>query len=185
MLSNAQQAEVDKYDAAYQSLSYRMGNARKLSAIDQLMSYGHCKSFLDVGCGRGELLSAARKLGIDRVSGIEVVKSLTGADVALAPAWKLPCKNSSFEVVGMFDVVEHLLPEDTERTLIELERVARKRIIITAANCESIVEGNDLHINKRSFDEWHWLFNDIFTGQVRWQPNKFKTVSETWVVDYG
>jgi ubiquinone/menaquinone biosynthesis C-methylase UbiE len=97
-------------------------------------------TFLDAGCGEGFV---ARQV-IRAVPGI----ALTGCDVseaALAIAARanpeatfvpgsvisLPFPDKSFDVVGCFEVLEHLPGDLPRRALAELSRVARRSVVLS------------------------------------------------------
>lgn len=102
----------------------------------------------------------ARDAGHSPVMGTEAVEYLCAKDrgVVHALAHALPFPDASFDTVTMFDVMEHLLPEDTAATCKELRRVARRRVLLTIHNgpCRFGGDGKDLHINRRaSYADWH------------------------------
>lgn len=140
-------------------------------------------TLLDVGCGRGEVLNLAERLGM-RATGAEVVPALIAADprVVYGEAWALPFPDKHFDHVTMFDVMEHLLAEDSERVCRELQRVARQTVILAVANGSSKLDGVELHINRRPYREWDLDFRRWFTGDVSWTPTRGESISETWVV---
>lgn len=180
-------AEHRKYHAAYELPHYAMGLGRMRDALDDLRALPECKgSYLDVGCGRGEMLEKARQLGFGpKIKGVEVVPQLIGGDVVKGQAHKLPFKDNSFDVVTMFDVIEHLLPGDDELACKEMLRVAKKHILITANNRPShLPDGRDLHINIRPYEEWHDLFCKWFApATVTWIKGPRAYVSEGWRID--
>ena len=182
-LTEEQKLEIDKYDACYRSPFYGMSSGRMEPAMLSLSEIPFRGSYLDVGCGRGEMLGYARSIGFSRVWGTEVVKSLTGGEVVCAPGWRLPFEDGSFEVVSLFDVIEHLLPGDDERVCRELGRVASKAILITANNKPSFHEGVDLHINLRAYEEWDALFRTWVGGRVTWLRHRAAKGSEMWRMD--
>jgi len=180
MLSKSQQAEVDKYAPIYSEVAnYRMGQNRKMYATQNLDSVKGCKSYLDVGCGRGEMLQYAKSLGFTNTQGVESCSILTGGDVIEAAAWDLPFDDNSFEVVSLFDVIEHILAGDDERVCRELNRVASKHIFLTANNKSSKSLGVELHVNRRPYEEWDGLFGEWFDGEVIWSRNP-NAISQTW-----
>jgi SAM-dependent methyltransferase len=156
-VSQARLSEVARYESAYRSPAYRLGDRRRnhiATHLDRIPK----GSLLDVSTGRGEVLRMARDFGFAPVVGTEAVDYLCNhEDVFPALAHALPFDDDSFDVVTMFDVMEHLLPEDTEAVCKELARVARSRILLTVHNGpSSFGSDGDLHINRRlSYEEWH------------------------------
>lgn len=159
-MTDTRRAEIAKYEGAYRHPDYRMGGARLERAREELA--GLTGSLLDVGCGRGEVLELARELGLAPLVGTEVVAELLGADVIYAEAHALPWPGPTFDTVTCFDVLEHLLPADTVPALVNLRRVARRRIVLTVADYAHSYRGVELHVNRRSYDEWQDLFAGIF-----------------------
>ncbi|MGD2146840.1 MAG: class I SAM-dependent methyltransferase [Anaerolineae bacterium] len=102
---------------------------------------------LDIGCGRGEILSHCARLGaqaygIDyspvavRIAG-NLTKHEGGSRVTVADAKLLPFPSTLFDRVLMFDLVEHLQPWELQRALAEVRRVLQpegRLIIHTAPN---------------------------------------------------
>jgi SAM-dependent methyltransferase len=166
-----------------------MKPARRLDAAADLKSLLVRGSLLDVSCGHGDVLEDAADMGFSLVRGTEIIPELIdGQRVVYAEVHSLPFDASSFEVVSMFDVIEHLLPGDDERACKELARVASKHILITANNRPSVNHiGEDLHINKRPYEEWDALFRDWFGGTVHWlrenRKDQGQYASSAWRVD--
>ena len=152
-------AEIAKYPIAYRDPGYGMGEARR-DAIGRLLA-GRRGSLLDVGTGRGETLRLALALGFDHATGTEVVPELLGQGVVYAEAHDLPFADRSFDVVTCFDVLEHLLPEDHMAALAELRRVSRREVIVTAADYSHVFDGVELHVGRRSYDEWDALIRPL------------------------
>ncbi len=107
---------------------------------------------LDIGCGRGEMVFYAAGEGAEAV-GIDYSKDAIDlakfaqkkqqkdiqnrTEFFFMDAKKLEFKNSSFDLIIMTDVVEHLYPEELELAFKEIKRVLRpkgKLIIHTAPN---------------------------------------------------
>lgn len=180
-LDQARAAEIAKYSVQYQSNNYGMGDARKRAAQLELGELRGCHSLLDVGCGRGEVLTMAETLGME-ARGVEVVEGLIHPPRIVAGlAWDLPFPDQSFDVVTMFDVMEHLLAEDSERVCRELARVASKHVLLTVANFSHRLDGVELHITRRPYQDWDADFRRWFSGTVEWRPNR-DSISETWLV---
>jgi len=180
---DARRAEHAKYARSYREPKYRMKAQRLTDTMADIAALPCRGAFLDVSCGRGETLARAREIGFGPVQGTEVVEALLGGDVMYAEAHDLPFADDSFDVVTMFDVIEHLLPGDDELACRELARVARRHVLITANNKPSFNKsGDDLHINKRDYSVWHDLFCKWFApGQVVRLPGE--RVSPAWRID--
>ncbi len=129
-------------------------------------------SFLDAGCGEGFV---ARRL-LSEMPGVE----LTGCDVsddALAVAARanpegrfvtgsvvgLPFPDKSFDVVGCFEVLEHL-PDDLPRqALAEMARVARRAVVLSVPHeplfcLANAARGKNLDVRPRGSDPDHKQF---------------------------
>jgi ubiquinone/menaquinone biosynthesis C-methylase UbiE len=154
----ARLAEVDRYAAAYRNPAYRMGDRRQQHVRFHLQRIPR-GSLLDVSTGRGETMLMAQEIGHFPVRGTEAVPYLCDAErgVYHALAHLLPFEDDAFDTVTMFDVMEHLIPEDTVLVCEELQRVARQRVLLTVCNQpSSFGSDGDLHINRRaSYEAWH------------------------------
>lgn len=185
-------AEFAKYEHCYATLpDYRMGEVRMRDAKKDVRDAfeAGCRSYLDIGCGRGEMLRYAENLGFTEVAGAEVVPELCGGDVFECPIHdlhKLPAQH--FDLVTCFDVIEHVLPGDDSELLVQMGRIARKYIALTANNRPSHdpTTGADLHINIKSYREWDLFIREMLecslfepAWHVEWLKGK-EYVSETW-----
>lgn len=183
MLSEQQKNEINKYTSAYNHADYRMGRARKAYAQANIFEIPWRNSYLDVSTGRGEMLEYAAEIGYSRAQGTEVVPELLLHDrVTYAEAWNLPFEDNEFEVVTLFDVIEHILIDDVAGVLSELNRVAEKCVFITANNMPSHSLGQELHVTRLPYDEWDHIFRQNFSGEIEWLPRRFDTISETWKI---
>lgn len=183
-LEAARLVEHAKYERCYEAESYRMGARRMADAVRELEAIPSRGRYLDVGCGCGEMLGHAEALGFTMARGTEIVpKLIDGAKVVRAEVHALPFKSDSFDVVTMFDVIEHLIPGDDELACRELARVASKHVLLSANNMVSFnLQRDDLHINKRPYEEWDMLFREWFPGNVIWLGAR-DYVSECWRID--
>lgn len=162
--------EYRKYQKLYFHTEYGMGHRRYNLACKDLKELPIRGSYLDVGCGKGEMLKAAKQMGYAPVAGTEVIDSLINEDVYSGEPMDLPFDDKSFDVVSLFDVLEHLLLGDEYKVCQELKRVARKYVLITANNrpsklsdfIEEVKKDEPLHINIRPFSEWHGILADVF-----------------------
>lgn len=185
-LSAAQKSEIAKYSATYRHPKYRMSDVRRAAACAEIERTKCRDSYLDVGCGRGEMLFYARSIGFREVYGTEVVGDLLLQDgVVPAVAWDLPFQEHSVQVVTMFDVIEHLLPGDDERACREMARVASRTVLLTANNRPSFHEGVELHVNRRRYPHWDALFREWFApARVTWLRHRRAKHSEMWRIDF-
>jgi ubiquinone/menaquinone biosynthesis C-methylase UbiE len=186
-LSEDRKREHDKYVRAYQlNKKYRMKAERRADATGDLAALPIRGAYLDVSCGQGDMLLEAERLGFSPVQGTEIVPTLIDGDrVKYAEVHALPFPDKAFDVATMFDVIEHLIPGDDERACIELARVSRRHVILTANNRPSFNNaGDDLHINKRPYSEWDELLRTWFAGaRVTWIKGTRHYISEAWRID--
>jgi SAM-dependent methyltransferase len=97
------------------------------------------ESLVDVGCGNGAFLNALparfRTLGID-FSG-EALKHVRG-DTLLSDIRALDVPDASYDLVTCLEVLEHLNRETYTGALAEMERVARKYILVSVPNRQNL-----------------------------------------------
>ena len=94
---------------------------------------------LDVGCGKGEpmqFLNRRRRyftVGIDIFQPYIEKCRLQGIhdDYVMCDVRNLPFREKSFDIALCLEVLEHMDRKDGERLLDEMERVARKQIILS------------------------------------------------------
>lgn len=185
-LNEARRFEHEKYHRAYAlNANYRMKRERMRDAINDVSSLPVRGSYLDVSCGRGEMLAAAKVLGFSPIMGTEIVPELIGDNVLYGEVHSLPFADKEFNVVTMFDVIEHLVIGDDMNACMEMQRVARNHIVLTANNRPSFNKaGDDLHINKRPYENWDRLFREWFHGhKVTWIKGDRHYISEAWRID--
>ena len=130
------------------------------------------QTFLDAGCGEGFV---ARRV-IEAVPDIE----LTGCDVSaealeiaadanrgarfvVGSVVELPFPDRSFDVVGCFEVLEHLPGDLPRRALSELARVARQAVVLSVPHepmfcLANAARGKNLDVRPRGSDPDHKQF---------------------------
>lgn len=167
------QAEIARYAVAYAQdvRHYGMGRGRRRDVprlLAGLAPAGFRGSYLDVGTGRGEALRYAREIGFASIAGTEVVPDLIAGDVVYAEAHALPFGDGEFDHVTCFDVLEHLVADDVEPALLELNRVARLTATASASCRPSPWPGlGDLHISARPFVAWQRLIQRCWGPSAR------------------
>jgi len=100
------------------------------------------KDFLDIGFGSGSLLDWAQNRGA-RVHGIEVQEELLlAAEDFKLPTWPsikdIP-SDLSFDIISLFDVLEHLKKDEIIELLKECRHRLKKNgcLVIRVPNCQS------------------------------------------------
>lgn len=127
MLLENIQTERDKYLWIYrESGSRSYGKRNHGGGAYNLILEMKPLTLLDVGCGKGLLVEWAKKQGIDA----EGMDFASGYGVC-GDILDMPFPDNSFEIVTAFDVLEHLRPEDLNRGLEEMSRVAIKKWIFS------------------------------------------------------
>lgn len=177
------EAAAEHYAGVYQDPNYRMGKARKHAAehaIDQLDTLDGAATLLDVGCGRGEMVEHCWQRGI-QATGAEVAREMINqTTIHYSMAHDLLFFSQSFDYLTCFDVLEHILPGDTVPALHEFERVTRSTMLIAVANFSDVRNGIELHINRRTYEDWHELFIQTLPDwDVEWLRD-VKSISETF-----
>ena len=131
------------------------------------------RSILDIGCGQGYFLKAAKENGW-QVQGVEPVKSACeyakqkfAIDILNASMEEARFKDNSFDVVTMWNVLDHM--SDPLGTLKEIKRILKPNGIVVA------------RIPNVS---WHLFCNDLFSViPSRLTRDRFKDPSV--VINYG
>jgi hypothetical protein len=77
--------------------------------------------------------------------------------------------------------MEHYLPEQTEEIIEEFCRVTKKYIYFAISNTNSFHKGNDLHINKKPYEEWFEILSKY--GRVEWLYKKDNVISENFILE--
>ncbi|MBA3416110.1 MAG: class I SAM-dependent methyltransferase [Chloroflexia bacterium] len=129
-------------------------------------------SFLDAGCGEGfvaevllERLPGLALTGIDfsaDAAGIAQAK-LAGARFETGDVTALPFPDGAFDVVGCFEVLEHLRGDGAERALAEFARVARRAAVLSVPHepffsLANAARGKNLGVRPRGSDPDHVNF---------------------------
>ena len=153
------------------------------------------ESFLDAGCGEGfvaqvllERLPALDLTGIDFSADAASVAQakLAGARFQAGDVTGLPFPDGTFDVVGCFEVLEHLRGDGPEQALVEFARVARRAVVLSVPHepffsLANAARGKNLGVRPRGSDPDHvnfWGRREFaaFVGQrfdVTWLGGSF------------
>ncbi len=112
---------------------------------------------MDLGCGRGQTVERLRELGFE-AEGIDQIKNHVGMRVGdiTQPIDDL----GNFNSIVCVDCIEHLFPKQVEGLFSNMQQVQRQAFSIH--NGESTGTGQELHVNRLSFDEWEELIGKYF-----------------------
>lgn len=99
-------------------------------------------TILEVGCGDGLITNVLLDADYD-VTGIDIVPELlrfVRAPAVAASVEALPFENRSFDCVVASDILEHLPAGMFERSLGEIDRVARRSVVVNSPHREDLVQ---------------------------------------------
>ncbi len=132
-LDEQRAAEAAKYHRVYRDYSnYHNRDWRVDLAREWIESHlATATTFLDVGCGRGEVVREAVALKLD-ARGCDVVPALCEGERfdLITGAHDLPYTDHRFDLVSCCDVLEHIMEPDVDRVLSELRRVSKGRMLL-------------------------------------------------------
>ncbi len=103
-----------------------------------------CNSLLEVGCGDGRIINNLKN-NHEKLYGIDINKEALKkvlVPTKQADASIIPFKDNSFDIVLCCEVLEHIPYDKYLQSLNELERVARKYILISVPNNENLKRGS-------------------------------------------
>jgi ubiquinone/menaquinone biosynthesis C-methylase UbiE len=166
------------YDECHQNGYTEEGDAGAYAhLIDHLnkakISYN---TILDVGCSIGNGVKMFNEMGKD-TTGLDVsevavnIAKKRNLKTICGSATKIPFENNSFDLLSSTDVLEHLLPEDIDKSINELIRVSKKYIALklsTMAETSDIwvkflktkgINIPNLHLSILENEKWKELFN--------------------------
>lgn len=112
---------------------------------------------IDLGCGRGQTVEKVRELGLE-ADGIDQIKKhpeMMVGDIT-KPIENLSRYNSAICV----DCIEHLYDQQVQGLFANMKQVERQAFSIH--NGESTGTGQELHVNRRPFDQWQTIIEEHF-----------------------
>lgn len=171
----------DIYDKVYaRDPGYAAGHGMHFipDIVRDLTAAGDGAVVVDCGCGRHILTDAlvkALSASDTRVNvfGVDVHKHTTipdGVTFLQKPLWDIPeIKSGSACVITSFDVLEHLLEEDVDRTVDEWHRCLKPGGVIYAtiasrlAVCPAPEGISNLHLTVKPIEWWRKRFMRLFS----------------------
>jgi len=165
ILGSVSSDEVEKYQRCYQVETYHMQGARLEQVKLDIAKLDPAKTYLDVGCGRGETVKMAHARGV-HAHGIDLVPELCdGKVIRCGSVTDLSLPDDAFDVVSCYDMLEHLPTDQVDKALDELWRVARVELVLSTNNKQSrlpLPEGGflELHLTRKPRAWWELKFHD-------------------------
>lgn len=94
------------------------------------------KSFLEVGCNTGNILSSLQAQGHKNLNGIDIqeyaiqqaIELTSEINVLVGSAFNIPFEDNSFDLVFTSGVLIHIHPDDVAGVMREIARVSKKYI---------------------------------------------------------
>lgn len=162
------ETEREKYSACYAIETYHLQGARLERVKQDIDGMAHGSTYLDVGCGRAEMISRAVDRGIGGM-GVELVPELCGTqrsadgmefEVIEGVVTELPFPDQHFDYVSCYDMLEHLPEEQVDQALDELFRVCGHTLFLTTNDKQSVLPlpgGGELelHLTRKPRPWWN------------------------------
>jgi len=122
------------------------------------------RSILDLGCGKSSPIrfcSVSYAIGVDIFHPylMEAKRKKIHDDYVLGDVRKLCFRNNSFDCVTALDLIEHLPKREGYNLLREMERVARKKIIVFTPN--GFLLQNAYHNNVWQAHRSSWVLREL------------------------
>jgi 2-polyprenyl-3-methyl-5-hydroxy-6-metoxy-1,4-benzoquinol methylase len=168
-------SEVEKYQTCYREPNYRLQGARLARVRQDIESMLPGSTYLDVGCGRGEMVRLAIERGV-KAQGLELVPELGSEIVQIGSITALPFVDGWFDYVSCYDVIEHLPTEQVPIALDELWRVCGGVLFLTTNDKRSHLGDLELHLTRKPRSWWdeqfrsraHSLIDPSTYGRDEW-----------------
>lgn len=151
-----------------ENLSEQLMEGHYLPWSENLAQYTEdSKNVLDLGSGRGELSASLALKGknttlfdwseknLDFSKNLYRLLDLEGRFIQGDMTQPLPFDNNSFDTVFSCGVFEYFSDEEIHKIIIEIRRIARKRIILMVPNAKSVPYRVGKWYMERT-KKWHW-----------------------------
>jgi hypothetical protein len=132
------------------NVKYGSGAHRKVDAVLELMGEHDAENVLDYGCGKGTLAAALPGIDIR-----EYDPAIPGKDEAPQPA----------DIVVCLDVLEHVEPDLLDNVLTDIQRLARKAVLLTIAtrpSTQTLADGRNAHLIQEDAAWWRARLAPLF-----------------------
>ncbi len=125
--------------------------------VRQLLKYDMVhKKILEIGIGTGLVMAALRLMHMEQLTikatdvsplFAEGSKGMFGIDTFVAQAMDLPFKDNEFDSIMMLDVLEHIHPDEKDRSYEEINRVFNNGFIFINNPSDEYVSGHDANFD--------------------------------------
>lgn len=131
---------------------------------------------MDIGCGRGHTVHHLRENGFE-ADGIDQID--LGNDMLVGDITRPLDLAGKYQTALCIDVIEHIPDDGVMRLFENFKQVDRQAFSIH--NGESICNGEDLHINKKPFDEWRRIIEGQFNlvKEIQTNPEQMLYLTST------
>ncbi len=199
---NSEQDRIKQfYDSTYYALDAApTGTTHHLRSLARRLGLQQGTRLLDVACGRGEWLLAARQAGCE-VFGIDLSDraaalcrtAVPGADIRQGSADSLPWPDAQFDLVTCLGSLEHFL--DPVAAIREMVRIAKPsaRFVLLVPNSGFLTRRLGIYRGTgqtqareivRSLKEWSRVFEDAgLRVDLRWRD--LHVLSSQWITQNG
>ena len=180
-MSDLNYAEI--YDKLYKN-GYRKSRNVSGAKLFHYMSsiVPRFNTYLDVGCGYGELVQQVSYRGDINAWGIDIAQSAIedgatqGLNLKQGSVTEIPFDDNSFDFVTCFDCLEHIDPDDTMKAITELVRVTK--VCLGLQICTNRTKNQfpeiipNMHPNVKTKQEWKGLFKLLPVRQLYYGEHK-------------
>ncbi len=126
------------------------------------------EKLLDIGCGNGMVTRDLTQMG-HQCTGLDItLAGITGdrSGFIEAPVWRMPFKDSEFDMTFSTDTLEHLPEELVETAILEIFRVTKNESKHVIATFPHEKDGEQLHLTVKPISWWQEKFNRLNTKGI-------------------
>ena len=180
MFSKSYLLELQKVHADKSRPAGFGGKVKGLGKFKKYMELWCPETFLDYGCGKGNIMSA---LSVDYPD-----CKFTGYDPAVTEYSSLP--DGKFDCVFSNDVLEHIEPAYIDKVLQHINKLARANIwlrIDTMPARKFLSDGRNAHLIQEDPDWWERKIQNHIEGNIIFdeynKKGKWDVAIEKWYVE--